>query len=272
MMGVIDPRDREELNDIQNAIPHADCVPQQRFVAFCDVLGFRNLVMTQELTQLGRTYAEILRHVKGARISFKTYPSPTPGVPERYKAGTVVFSDSILVWSDPIPATEPGAEQLYFSYLGALFGFALHGGLALRVGVAYGDCIVDPEFGLYVGRPIVDAYETEQLQDWVGIACHASCFESPHGKYLCMRGASNGWQVGPLIEYDIPIKPGRSVDKPVRHSTDWPHWSLPDFGGHNELKAFLSSKVKEFSGTVYEARWQRALSYCEYRLSWWDHP
>lgn len=248
MMGVIDPSDQEELQQILDAVPHANCVPQKRFIAFCDVLGFRSLVMTQELAELGRTYAEILRRVKGSRISFKTYPSPNPGVPQRYQAGTVVFSDSILVWSDPVPAPEPGAEGHYFAYLGALFGCALHGGLPLRVGVAYGDCIVDPEFGLYVGRPIIDAYETEELQDWVGIACHVSCFESPQGKYLCMRGASNGWQVGPLIEYDVPLKTGKSAGQPVRHSIDWPHWSMPEFGGFDEVKAFLSSKVKGVCG------------------------
>jgi hypothetical protein len=228
--------------------------------------------MTQELAQLGRTYDELLRQLKAARLNVKSYPSPTPGIPQRYKPGSVVFSDSILVWSEPVLDDPPETGQNFFSYVSILFGLALHEGLALRVGVAYGDCIVEPDAGLYVGRPIVDAYETEQVQDWVGVACHASCFECPHSRNLCMRGAANGWQVGPLIEYDIPIKSGASMDKPIRHTTDWPFWSYPIFGGYSELKVHLASKVKLFSDTEYEARWRRALSYCEHRLSIWDRP
>jgi len=47
MTGGVEPSDREELKAIWGAVPQPDCIPQKRFIAFCDVLGFRDLVMTR---------------------------------------------------------------------------------------------------------------------------------------------------------------------------------------------------------------------------------
>jgi hypothetical protein len=105
-----------------------------------------------------------LRQLKATHLNVNRYPSPNPWMTERYKAGSVVFSDSI-------------SRTSFLLLVSILFGLGLHGGLALRVGMAYVGCVVEPNAGLYIGRPIVDAYDTEEMQDWVGMACHPSCFE-----------------------------------------------------------------------------------------------
>ena len=94
------------------------------------------------------------------------------------RLGHCVFSDSIIVWS---PKLKLGGQWAYgfFLTLAQLVLFGLRAGLPIRVGVAFGEFIADTRRSVYLGRALVDAYETEQQQDWIGGAYHPSCHNAP---------------------------------------------------------------------------------------------
>ena len=83
--------------------------------------------------------------------------------PAHYRPQVCVFSDTIVMWSeDQSPVTAPGSRS-FFHFVAAFFGSALKLDLPLRTGIAFGDCVIEPERSLFAGQPIIAAYLTRQL-------------------------------------------------------------------------------------------------------------
>lgn len=268
-MGIPRPEDNPDI--IRKEFARSDCRAQRRFIALCDVLGFTRLVEQSHLSSLAEKYDAMLREAKASCIMVKTYPSRTPSIPKRYRAGSAVFSDSILLWTDSARDDRKGdahKSDSFFAYVAGVFAIALKMRFPLRIGIAYGQCVINPAAGLFLGRPIIDAYRTQQAQDWVGVACHPSCFDSPEGGDLCPT-LKDGWQPGPLVEYDIPIKSEFEADMNLTHSIDWPFWGSSEWGGLVSLEELLRRKTREYQETPFGSRWESALRYLEFRLSKW---
>ena len=194
-----------------------------------------------------------------------TTPSPTPGETGHYHPGIAVFSDSILLWSRVVDQrVAPHYESTFFLFVASLFGEALKLELPLRVGIAFGDCVIQQERSLYLGAPIVNAYLTEEAQDWIGVACHPSCFAAPGSESLEVLGT--------LVRYPIPLKDSKAISDEPQHTVDWPFWSQ---GARSrdmvvDLDLLLSKELAEQRGTEFEARWARTLEYYRSRIAVWD--
>ena len=180
-------------------------------IAMCDVLGFTSLVATTPLDAIHDRYLALLAELE---------PHPL----FRMKAGTyereivlnrVVFSDTILMWA-PVGET----MELLPSVLGRIMARAM-GSMPLRAGLAFGDCVIDPASELYVGQPIIDAYHTEQAQEWVGGAFHPSCWRRPGLRDVLCRGYERS-----AVEYPVPVKPGA---EPLDYALNWPALASADF-------------------------------------------
>ena len=258
-MGVPDKEDfREPLVPEQR-------VPSQRFVAVCDVLGFRSLSSSMSVGALATKYDLLVREGTRSYISVREYPTPNPGKAKHYRPGMTVFSDTMLLWSNIVDEhTAPSYESTFFNFIGAFFGLALRLGFPLRVGIAFGDCVIEPDRNLYIGGPIVDAYLAGESQDWVGVGCHRSCFKAP--------GAQNMILVDTILEYKVPLKPSGLGSEYIQHTIDWPFWSLgvAARGTDDDLGPLLSEKLVQHLGTRFEARWKRTLEYYRFRISVWN--
>lgn len=194
-----------------------------RYVAMCDVLGFRRLVETTPLDEVVNRYDRLLsatrehteRHVHTFDRN-RCYLS-VEHIPH------AVFSDTLLLWTDVNPEDNSawiGVQNL-LDVTGALIAVSGLIGLPLRVGVAYGDCFIDPKRNMYVGMAIVEAYRTEQRQNWFGGACHPSCHDAPFFRNLYHPS------VAVVIPYDAPIHQKR--DGPtLAYSINWPAWAPED--------------------------------------------
>jgi hypothetical protein len=206
-------------------------------IAMCDVLGFTRLVATTPLDEIHARYRALLAQLE---------PHPL----FRIKAGTyareivlnrVVFSDMILLWA---PAGE--AMELLPSVLGQIMGRAMSS-MPLRAGLAFGDCVIDPANELYVGQPIIDAYHTEQSQEWVGGAFHASCWRRPGLRDALCRGYE-----GSAVQYAVPVKAGA---EPLEYALNWPALAGSDFTA-NALAA--SALAASDAATGPKVKWQNA--------------
>ena len=224
-----------------------------RYVAMCDILGFREMLETHG--------AEKLASKLEGLIGIATNTSYSPKGTFSYRPNHVLFSDTVLLWSDtslaPIEFKYHGMAFLLLTSL--FFMQALRSGTPLRVGVAYGNVVLEGESNLFVGQPIVDAYMTEQVQEWVGVACHESCFAAP-GSYE-QGTALDGNFHGPMVGYDIPFKNNGAFA--ARHTLNWPAWEAPQL--EPTVEQSLRDGVSRYVGTPFEARWTRALEYFLYR-------
>lgn len=234
----------------------------RRLIALCDVLGFRKFVRTEELGALAERYRALL-----ARTRYETRLSITrlaAGTEETFSLGaeSQVFSDTILVWSR---ALETGSDEdfanasVFLTAVSRLVASGIVAALPLRIGVAYGECFIDPEAHIYVGQPIVDAYVTEQRQDWIGAACHPTCLETPFGSELA--SLSDNYQVlGGMIRGDIPVKK-KPDGPPLTHTLDWPYF-IPKGLDRQQLEYLLEQGRKAFAQDRRISRkWSRALRF-----------
>ena len=120
------------------------------FVALLDVLGFSNLVLDSGEEGIQR-YLACLQNATGhTEVNF------------------VVFSDSIVL------SAKGDSPDSFIAVAGAcsrLLNDLLRVGIALRGAISYGSFIREAfgESVFVAGRAVIDAYQFEQAQDWVGI-------------------------------------------------------------------------------------------------------
>jgi hypothetical protein len=170
-----------------------DAIVQLRFVAMCDVLGFRQLLVnlgTLELAQRYRFLVQLADDLSYTPVGeLDAFPETGTRLADDgtdLGQGHVVFSDSILMWSAPIDRTPGcGEEGLrsaptaeiggFVARLAALIAGSIICEMPVRIGIAFGETLLEPSRGIYVGPAIVDAYLTEARQEWLGGAFHQSC-------------------------------------------------------------------------------------------------
>jgi hypothetical protein len=121
------------------------------YVALVDVLGFREIINSDS---------------DGTRIS--RYLETMQRVSRESGVGFVVFSDSIILASD---GDDHESCLRIARACSCLTGELLHQDMALRGAIAFGQFSRKSlSEGVFVaGRAIVDAYEYEQRQNWVGV-------------------------------------------------------------------------------------------------------
>lgn len=124
------------------------------FVALLDVLGFRALIASENSATRLEAYQRLLSDA---------LRSPAPS-----KVEAVAFSDSIVLTTGADSA-EDFVELA--TRCAVLHASALQQGIALRgaisCGIYFREIMDNSVF--VAGRPIVDAYDYECVQDWVGI-------------------------------------------------------------------------------------------------------
>lgn len=210
-----------------------------------DILGFRG--MLDELG-LGRLMSRI-QDLRG--VLDKVF---------RWEARFATFSDTILLYSKPVPFPVNEAHEFqvrieadaFFRYSAVLQAQALLAGLPLRGGIAFGECVVAPTRGVFVGPPIVDAYLLSEVQDWIGVALHDSC-----GPLLSMTRPP---EMGVLLRSSIPVK-GQSERE--GWTLDWPRMIPTPVA----LWEKVNSLVADNLGTPHRQRWERTRDFVDERIA-----
>lgn len=141
----------------------------KRFVAFLDILGFKDNVMRN-------THDEIYSKLTSINKLKKTIENSNNNVSiEEYYHDSEVyivnFSDSIVIFSKN--------DSIYnFEYflvtVRYLFGKCIKSGIPIKGGIAYGDISVNKSEQIYFGQPIIDAYILEEDLNHFGIILHNS--------------------------------------------------------------------------------------------------
>lgn len=193
----------------------ADAKLGDRLVAFADILGFKQLVKTKSLEVVAKTVSDVFDEANKATATYMIY-RPRQGTTEyRFVPGRLHFSDTVVLWTPPLDnMVNPfymGTCSIFVHIVSNALRNLLIAGIPMRVGIAFGKTFIDPEKNIVVGQPIIDAYETEGRQEWIGGAFHTSC---PDAIVL---------SCGDAVDYRVPIKP-RSGPR-LRYALNWA--SLP---------------------------------------------
>jgi len=140
-----------------------------RFVAFFDILGFKDLVMRTDHNEIYDKLNElskinkILESAPDSKVITKTY-----GQSGIYTAS---FSDSVVFFSKD-------DEIANFKYLIiAIMTFmtaAINQSIPMKGGIAHGKISLNKSKQIYFGQPIIDAYLIQKDVDYFGVTAHNS--------------------------------------------------------------------------------------------------
>lgn len=144
----------------------------QRYFAFLDILGFKELVKNNNHTVLTELYKRLVNYqveyysqfteinAKGEKARLKEYYDPTG-------LRLVNISDSIMFWTDN---TKLNSLYEIVSAVKMIMSISMSVGIPLRGAIVKGDIeIFEKGKNLsVVGRGLVEAYEMEGQQNWSG--------------------------------------------------------------------------------------------------------
>jgi hypothetical protein len=116
-----------------------------RFIAFLDIMGFKNLVNSSTHEHV------IMQMEKISIIAKKINSTEFRGTDSK----TAIFSDSILIISKNDTVESAIKLMLDTSYL---VGKAFELGIPLKGSIAYGKFTADFDNSLFIGQPLIDAY------------------------------------------------------------------------------------------------------------------
>ncbi len=135
----------------------------KRFVAFLDILGFKDLVMRKSHEEI---YQSLKQISKSKELIEKSTELEVFGDAEVY---VVSFSDSIVIFSK-----NDSFENFFYFLLATRWFFVgvFKKKIPLKGAIAHGEISLNKSEQIYFGQPIIDAYVMEEDVDYMGIVAH----------------------------------------------------------------------------------------------------
>jgi hypothetical protein len=162
------------------------------FVGVFDILGFSNLVRNSKLEEVANLYVKVKKYFEDMLCDINLLCN-------REIVKFYNFSDTFLIHThkkDDInfQALLVACDALFLGVNEA----AQNNNIAIRGAINSGE-IISVE-GVLIGRPIIEAFEKEKQQEWIGCWIGVDCFnEDQFKEYICDKS---------IVEYSIPLKYG----------------------------------------------------------------
>lgn len=164
----------------------------QGFVALYDILGYSSLMKGNDLFKVVAIYENMKKMMK----------TNIEGL-INYSLGNIItvhtYADTFLIYTNEISDTSFQALLVACHYI---FIAAITYGLPIRGATTCGEFYVSEN--LITGKPIIEAYEKERKQDWIGCwitdECLAKISKEAYDKLINERK---------IVKYPIPFKEGK---------------------------------------------------------------
>ena len=175
----------------------ANCTIGNRMVACCDILGFKKLVKSKPLDELlkgelARFYELLIFSLTQKWKDLKDLAQFPEFRGEQKRVRIAWFSDTYLICGIN---DDEDSHYNVIETVAWLVSVTMDTQTPVRAGVAYGEFYDKPENELYVGKALVEAYELEQAQEWVGGALSPKAARKTPQDAMCH-----------LKEYRVPLK------------------------------------------------------------------
>lgn len=186
-------------------------VTANRFVAFLDILGFKDHVMRNSHQDVYATLEQLHKYKSAIKKKLIKNPKNNEDI------HIVNFSDSIIIFSN-------NDSKSNFEYFLVTIAFitakALGDKIPIKGGMAHGNISVDINKQIYFGQPIIDAYFMEEELNYMGIVAHNSI-----DKYIHQNPELLDFANEQIPEIDTPLKSGK-----------WKHRNLNLYDAESAIK------------------------------------
>jgi hypothetical protein len=175
------------MTDMGTKFNRAEC-----FVGVFDILGFSNLIKTRKLEEVAELYSTVKKY-------FEEMLNYANSLCNRDIVKFYNFSDTFLIHTQN--KDDINFQTLLYACDALFLGFneaAQKNNIAIRGAINYGE-IMSVE-GILIGKPIIEAFEKEKQQEWIGCWIGDDCLNKNRlSEYICDKS---------IVEYVIPLKNG----------------------------------------------------------------
>jgi len=231
-------------------------------LAFFDVLGFSDRVRSIGLPKIYKQYQDLISIAKkrsAERIIEVLIPDGAGGLDSGICLRTLqfaYFSDTIMIW---VKYEFPVVESFLSSVLD-FFCEALLRGLPMRACITFGEAIMRPKDGIFLGEPIIEAARGEQAQSWLGISFGPSVNQQRYGWLGSLRH---------VIPYHHHTKPSKEslVENLV---LDWPRRWRDAYSDHCTAIEMLAKLNTDSRFTEYYDKALMLVDHSTKSVAWWE--
>ncbi len=143
-------------------IPHD--VTKNRFVAFLDILGFKDIVNSEKHIAIYKKLSNIIDIIE-RQIKLFENKSDWKHIKLHYK----IFSDSIIL------ITEEGTEEalyLLIFVIRSVIGNSLSKKIPIKGAIAFGEMSIDINKSIFFGKPLINSYLLQEDLKYYGVVMH----------------------------------------------------------------------------------------------------
>lgn len=217
---------------------------QGRYLLFLDILGFSELVETKSVK-------EVYAVVDNALQAFGRWEE----LNALFK--TIYFSDTFVFYQDPKGYGDWAFLDIY-AIGGMVLSALLAAGIPARGAISFGEFEVELDSSgrhqVYFGKALIEAYQAEQKEKWIGITILPSAWEAydaANPGMIDVFAREKAWRrrddgillLNPLIKlrawYDL-ARMGE-IDKP------YSKWDAPEFPNDILALKFIRDKASSYA-------------------------
>jgi|SRR5271163_213677 len=181
-------------------------VANNRYVAHVDMLGMSHLTLANP--QLA--WAAVSKMAEAKKRVFRlSFTVNGHEVAIRDHVAAFTFSDTILLFTK---GDEEADLRAMLIVCLELFAQVLTGSIPVRIGIAHGLFVFNQDEDLFVGPPLVQAYEIGEAAQWVGAVVENSVVDRI-GNLRPQFLSSD--QLPLIVEWDVPTKGETTIRRPV---------------------------------------------------------
>lgn len=233
--------------------------PEYGIVAFFDILGYRNLILNNKIEKTASIVLGIIDNLPSFVKSHVLWAIPKASAQEI--ANNILNQISWKIFSDTIfsclPFEKGGIKTLDIMKWGiflasclSLQRTAFDEGLPLRGAISTGYYFL--KGGCFVGKPVIDAYDLCQEQDWAGGVLTENTGKEFRHIFEKTQSKKAAYNVDKFLSpYPVPMKNGRNVNLlclrwgGARSLVSVP--PLIDYKGIEGLEEYVTSKFEAHS-------------------------
>ena len=214
------------------------------FVAFFDILGFKNLVEKNSHEDLMEMYEFSINKAIGLAedVSNSIFKVLIPNEHKNFlQVKIYIISDSIILVQEEM--TELGLMSL-LHYSQCILGLFMADGIPARGAISFGQITIQENKGTTIfGLGLTKAYNLEAKQEWSGCIIDKECFDVALN--LNPSFIENLLQHSIITKFNVPIKDGVLIDQYV---VDWTLYNLKN--GAEDVRIAFSKNKKEINDSV----------------------
>jgi hypothetical protein len=240
---------------------------KQKFIAFLDILGFKELIENNSHEKVVESYKEIFK--LNYFRSFGIFLENPALDKDDAKLNSIIISDSILVWTDE--ANNNSFLKLIMVVKALLYS-SLEAGLPLRGAIDIGELseITIEELNVYnnrtapviLGAGLTKAYKLESPQQWSGCIVSPECIEA-FIKLSSNVTIKDLEEIGILLPYKVPLKSGKLNEF---YTLNWPQTTLEKQLSNESIRASFKEHNKIIDVWDVENKIKNTIEF--YNYSW----